>query len=123
MAITNCKSAYFIVWTLKDLYVEVVKFDQELWDKVKTNLDIFFKTYVSPALLLLKPITFCGNCDKLILEEPEINANEFNECSSIQCQICCAWFHCSCQNFKKEDYELIVDQDWICYMCSMSTLC
>ena len=83
MAITNCKSAYFIVWTLKDLYVEVVKFDQELWDKVKTNLDIFFKTYVSPALLLLKPITFCGNCDKLILEEPEINANEFNECSSI----------------------------------------
>ena len=104
MAITNCKSAYFIVWTLKDLYVEVVKFDQELWDKVKTNLDIFFKTYVSPALLLLKPITFCGNCDKLILEEPEINANEFNECSSIQCEICCAWFHCSCQNLKKEDY-------------------
>ena len=97
IAITNCKSAYFIVWTLKDLYIEVVKFDQELWDKVKTNLDIFFKTYVSPALLLLKPITFCGNCDKLILEEPEINANEFNECSSIECEICCAWFHCSCK--------------------------
>ena len=84
---------------------------------------MFFSKHVSPALLLLQPITFCEKCDKLILEELEISANEFNECSSIQYGICCAWFHCSCQNFKKEDYELLVDLDWICYMCSMSTLC
>ena len=52
MAITNCKSAYFIFWTLKDLYVEVVKFDQELWDKMKTSLDVFFKTCFSSIITI-----------------------------------------------------------------------
>ena len=49
MAITKAHQAVFIVWTLHDLFLEYTPFDKDHWEYVKTNLIIFFKTYVCLA--------------------------------------------------------------------------
>lgn len=56
MAVTNASQAFFIVWTTKDMLIEVIPFDHEHWVKVSTNLDVFFKSYVAPAILNIKSL-------------------------------------------------------------------
>ena len=68
MEITKTKQAFFVVWTMKDVLIQQITVDKEHIKKVFNNLDIFFKTYVCPALLGLKPATFCAKCDKVLLE-------------------------------------------------------
>ena len=55
MGIANTKQAVFIVWIPQELLVEYIPFKKDHWEKVKTNLEVFFKIYVRPALLCLKP--------------------------------------------------------------------
>ena len=121
MGITNTKQAVFIVWIPQDLFVEYIPFNKDHWEKVKTNLEVFFKIYVCPALLRLKPLTFCAKCDKVLLEENEIDVSEQNDLSSIQCDICCAWFHYKCENIKSSginDFNI----EWICSNCLVTTV-
>ena len=62
IALTGSKFGIFIVWTTKDLFIEEITFDQNHWRNVETNLDVFFKTLVARALLMIKPLTYCCKC-------------------------------------------------------------
>ena len=83
MGVAGRHSCYFIVWTLKDIFVKIAKVDEQLWNKVNTNLKLFHKSFVCPALLEFKPITYCGNCDTVLLEESEIDEEEEGELNSM----------------------------------------
>ena len=83
MGVTGIHSCYFIVWTLKDVSVQIVKFDEQPWNKVNTNLKLFYKSFVCPALLAFRPITYCGNCDTVFLEESQIEEEEEGELNII----------------------------------------
>ena len=117
MATTNIKKCFFVVWTEKDLHVEIVPFDKDHWMKVVTNLRIFYKTFVCPALLQYKATTFCAKWDEILLEENEIPQNEKHLLNSIQCDICIAWFHFKCENIPNIENT---DCEWICTNCLMS---
>ena len=84
MGLTGKHSCYFIVWTLKDIFVQIVKLDEQLQSKVNTNLKLYYKPFVCPVLLEFKPITYCGNCDTVLLEESKIQEVEEGELNSIQ---------------------------------------
>ena len=73
IGVTGISSCYFIVWTVKVIFVQIVKFDKQLWSKVNTNLKLFYKSFVCPALLEFKPITYCRNCDTILLENSEMD--------------------------------------------------
>ena len=60
---------YFVVWTTKDIFVEKIDRDLIHWSKVSINLEVFFKSYVVKALLGIQPLTFCGKCSKVLVEE------------------------------------------------------
>ena len=47
MAITGSAQAVFVVWTPSDLFTDIVTFDEKHWEKVKTNLEVFFKVYIA----------------------------------------------------------------------------
>lgn len=70
------------------MFAEIIKFDKQLWSKVKTNLKLFYKSFVSPALLEFKTITYSGNSDTVFLEENEIEDEEEGEWSCIECDFC-----------------------------------
>lgn len=117
MALTNSTQSYFVVWTTKGVIVERIMFDEKHWLNVLANLDIFYKTYVVPAILLIKPITFCGNCDKELLEETEIKSNEEEEHMRILCDECSRWYHALCENI---DIKAVSKENWVCLNCLMS---
>ena len=54
-------------------------------------------SFVCLALLEFKPITFCRNCDTVLLEESKIEKEEESELNSIQCDNCAIWFHYKCE--------------------------
>ena len=83
--------------------MEILQFDQHHWNKVKTNLEVFFKVYICPALLGFKPIIFCANCDKVLLQDDEIHPSEDAEMKSIQCDLCSAWSHYKYENIHVAD--------------------
>ena len=84
MGVTGIHSCYFIVWRLKDIFVQIVKLDEQLQSRVNTNLKLYYKPFVCPVLLEFKPITYCGNCDTALLEESKIEEVEEGELNSIQ---------------------------------------
>ena len=83
MGVTGIHSCYFIVCILKYISVQIVKFDEQLCNKVNTKLKLFYKSFVGPALLEFKPITYCRNCDTVLLEESKIEEEEEGELNSI----------------------------------------
>jgi len=107
MALTKTNQAYFVVWTLVDHVVISVEFDKVHWEKVSVNLAVFFKTFVCPALLGLKPLTFCGKCDQVLLEEAEIDSSEEKELNSILCDICSIWYHYKCESINPDELRLL----------------
>ena len=42
---------YFVVWTMKDLFVEKITLNEKLWQNVKKKIRISFKSLVCPAFL------------------------------------------------------------------------
>ena len=73
--------------------MQILKYDEQLWNKVHTNQKLFYKSFVFPAHLQFRPTTYCGTCDTVLLEESEIEEEEEDELNSIQCANCAAWFH------------------------------
>ena len=118
MAITNTKQAFFVVWTTEDIFIQIIPFDKKHWQMVSVNLEVFFKTYMCPALLGIKPITYCGSCDNVLLEESEIQPNEESELSSIQCDVCGCWFHVKCENVVTTEIDL--NSEWMCAKCLLA---
>ena len=111
MAVSEIKQSYFVVWTPKDLFVQDIPFDVKHWQEVLIAVDIFYEMYVCPALLNFQPITFCGKCNKVLLEELEINENE-SELNSIQYDICSVWYPFSCKSIVESNK--IDDAEWYC---------
>lgn len=50
MAVTGLNTADFVVFTLRDLVVIQVQFDQDFWDQTVRKLEKFYKEAVIPAL-------------------------------------------------------------------------
>jgi len=112
MGIAGSQQALFIVWTKKETFSEFVLFDKKLWQNVRTSLEVFFKSYVIPALLFLKPIVMCAKCSKVLLEEREIETKDQSAENSIQCDSCACWFHYRCQNIQPNDFSAGQDLEW-----------
>jgi hypothetical protein len=55
----------------------------------------------------------CGNCTKVVSDQ----------CKGVMCQICCHWYHNTCQNLSDEQYEALNDYKdtfhWFCESCSV----
>ena len=69
MAITGCTQTYFVVWTGKGLpLIEKGVFAQDHWDKIRSSVILFFKTFLQNFLLGFKSIYTCPVCSKYILE-------------------------------------------------------
>ena len=66
--------------------------DKVHWNKVYTNLQIFFEQYVAKALLAIKPLMIYASCEKVLLKEDEIEKDEADE-ESICCNLCDRWYH------------------------------
>lgn len=115
MAASGCEKGYFIVWTTKSLFFELIGFDRSLWDKVERNLDLFFKAYVLKVMLGIESICFCPSCDKPVLEKEELSETEKEE-ESVCCDHCGCWFHFKCVNVK----NIHPDSEWLCGPCLTS---
>ena len=53
MAILRVKYCDFVVWTLKDMSIERIIFDEQLWNAVMLpRLEKFYFSYLLPEILL-----------------------------------------------------------------------
>ena len=50
MGITGRKWCDFVVWTLKDMFIQRIEFDPLLWEEMKTKLEKFFVEGVVPEI-------------------------------------------------------------------------
>ena len=80
MALTGSTRGYFVVWTQNDFLVELINFDKEHWE---SNLEVFFKQYMVKALLNIEPLTYCGKCEKVLLNENEISEMKKKKRTSV----------------------------------------
>ena len=70
---------FFVIWINKDIFIETIERDKVHWNKVYTNLEVFFQQYVAKVLLAIKPLAFCASCEKVLLEENKITKDEARE--------------------------------------------
>ena len=110
--LSDSLQGFFVVWTKKDIFIETIVIDKVHWNKVYTNLQIFFQQYVAKALLAIKPVKFCADCEKVLLTKDEIAEDEANE-KSICCDQCSSWYHYKCQSIIHIDKEI----NWLCCNC------
>lgn len=111
IALSHSTCGYFVVWTTEDILIQQIEFDEMHWLSVSTNLEIFFKSYVAERVLGINPVTYCGSCEKVLLEENEIAENEL-DLRSICCDKCNCWYHLKCQAL-----DDVVDGEWLCLLC------
>ena len=79
LAISGCNKAYFVVWTtVGEPFVEIIQYDKKYWQTVFTNIQLFFKTFMVPVLLGIKPLVYCPKCEKVCSEPDEITNPEDN---------------------------------------------
>ena len=120
MAITKTHQAVLLYGHFMIYLLNTYFFDRDHWENVEKNLIIFFQTYICPALLGKRPVTYCAKCDKVLLEESKISLSEQKELNSIQCDICNAGFHYKCENIMLNNVlgEII---EWFCTSCLVAT--
>lgn len=114
MWICDVRHSFFIVWTEghKPFY-ERIEYDQVFCDKVVTNLTVFYKSYVLPCLLRYRSIFQCPKCEKVILEEQEINQAAHE--NSVCCDNCGTWWHLQCAGLTTQCAEAL--DSWLCFGC------
>lgn len=114
MWMCNVDHCFFIVWTEghKPFY-ERVEFDQNFCDGVIGNLTVFYKSYVLPCLLGYRDVFECPKCDKVILEDNEIN--EPSQENSICCDNCNTWWHLLCAGLTNKCATAL--ESWLCFSC------
>ena len=118
MAITGFSVGFFVVWTEKDISIEKKGFEKGHWEKVESNLTVFFKSFVCPVLLHIKEIIFCGTCENVILSASEISKGEIINHGSVTCHVCLVSYHLKCQDVLHAD----LSDDWICENCILSCI-
>ena len=61
------------------------------------------------------PTAKCGSCTKVVSDQ----------CKGIMCQICCHWYHNTCQSLSDEQYEALDTYKdsfhWFCKSCSVGS--
>ena len=116
-----CKieSAYFVVWTEKDLHIEQIMFDEILWNTICEKSKHIFVTAILPELVgkfyarlpfSNKPLPLCCTSDNAKLNKDSVKLNKVQEdiwcfcaqvesgkiifCDNEECPI--GWFHYLC---------------------------
>lgn len=56
--ITGRSECYFIVWTTKDLWFQVIKKDESFWKGCMEKLEVFYMEHMLPELLKVKSETY-----------------------------------------------------------------
>ena len=64
------------------------------------------------ALLNTEPITYCGKCEKVLLNENDISENGEKE-KNRSCDNCNKNFHYGCQGLKLTP----TNDTWLCLVC------
>ena len=64
IALAKVQLCYFVVWTSKDLIVELIEPNDPHYQNVERSLSIFFRSYICPILLGYKELSFCTKCEK-----------------------------------------------------------
>ena len=99
------------------MFIEKINYDESHYKKIEDSLGIFFKNYICPVLLGLKTLFFCGACEKVLLDEYEIERGaEEEEQNSIQCDMCVCWYHFKCQKITMQEANNLKDE-WLCTLC------
>ena len=118
--IALAKAYYFVVWTSKDLIVELTEPNDPHYQNVERSLSIFFRSYICPILLGYKELSFCAKCEKVLLEQNEIEKGQDEiDHNSIQCDQCMCWYHYKCQALQLKDANTLGD-NWYCNLCMKS---
>ena len=106
--------SFFVVWTLghQPLYEEV-KLDRAFMTKVINNLTLFYKAYFVPCILGYRDIFQCPKCEKVILEEEEIDCTATQ--NSICCDACNTWRHLPCAGLTEGCVESL--DTWLYFSC------
>ena len=45
MGVTKPRKAYFVVWTTHGMVIDIITFDNELWESMKSNFEMFYKDF------------------------------------------------------------------------------
>ena len=110
--LSDSLQGFFVIWINKDIFIETIEMDKVHWNKVYTNLEVFFQQYVAKVLLAIKPLAFCAPCEKVLLEENKITKDEARE-KSVCCDQCKSWYHYKCQSTTHIDEEI----NWFYHNC------
>ena len=92
-------------------FVEIIKFDGSFWNEVEQDLMLFYKNYVLKVLLCIRTLNYCPECQKLCLDDGEIEKDEENV---VCCDKCDLWFHWGCVGFIGE----MTASNFICRACT-----
>ena len=112
MAVSKATRCFFCVWTGQGMpFVEIIKFDGSFWNEVEQDLVLFYKNYVVKVLLGIRTIYYCPECQKLCLDDGEIEKDEENV---VCCDKCDLWFHWGCVGFIEE----MAASNFICRACT-----
>ena len=114
MWVCGVNHSFFVVWTAghRALY-EQIQFDKAYTTKVINNLTLFYKAYTLPCMLGYRDIFQCPKCEKVILEEAEIN-NAATE-NSISCDACSTCWHLPCAGLTEHCIKSI--DSLLCFSC------
>ena len=111
MAVAKANKCFFCVWTGQGLlFVESISFDDTMWREAEQDLVLFYKNYVAKVLLGIRTIYYCPECQKLCLDDGEIEKDEENV---VCCDKCDLWFHWGCVVFTEE----MAASNFICRAC------
>ena len=109
MALLGSEHGYFVVWTPKGVWYELIEFDLKLWNDVALHLEIFFQKFILKHLLQMESFTYCAFCNRLLLPHGEFCESDENNEASICCVSCCLSFHCQCVQVVD-----IHNDNWLC---------
>ena len=45
MGVTKIKNTYFVVWTTHEMVIDIITFDKELRESMKSNFEMFYKDF------------------------------------------------------------------------------
>ena len=54
--LSQANQGYFIVWTTKDSFIQIVQKNEAFWEKVSINLNFWLKRFVATRLLAINPL-------------------------------------------------------------------
>ena len=125
-AVASCKCCYFLLlFCCLDIKRSSCWTNRTKWSTLpecfEWSLSIFFRSYICPILLGYKEWSFCVKCEKVLLEQNEIEKGQDEiDHNSIQCDQCMCWYHYKCQALQLKDANTLGGDNWHCNLCLRS---